>query len=128
MKDKTNSSGAPSFGNAESNRIRSKSGGVIKYGFTLLLVISLISTLINPSQVLETKTLESLLSYFSNLEVMPVSWYMRYYELGTWPSYLNWLLTFFEVVVTIINYIVSIILLALQAITYLLGFLAWVFA
>lgn len=73
------------------------------------------------------RNLATLLSFLETLDFVPVEWFMRYFELGTWPSWINWLLTFFEVLMTLVNYVTSLVLLAFQCLVYILGIINWVF-
>ena len=103
----------------------------ISTAFLVTLSISIIDllkgNLTGTDGTLWTRSLVSLLDYLSNLDVIDVSWAMRYCELGTWPSWIDWALTLIEWIGTLLSYFVSLVFMAVQALIYVLGFIAWVF-
>ena len=106
--------------------------GFIFTAFLVLLTIAVIDSvkggITSTDGTLWTRSLKSLLEFLQGLNFGDdISWTFQYYELGEWPSWIDWLLSFIEILGTILNYIVSLIILATQALVYVFGIVAWVF-
>lgn len=106
--------------------------GFIFTAFIILLVIAVIDAvkggITSSDGTLWTRSLKSLLEFMQSLNFGDnISWTFQYWELGEWPSWIDWALTIVEVLGTILNYVVSLIILATQALVYVFGIIAWVF-